>query len=117
MQTLLEEMADSERKNRALLKERTPEEWARAVRQIEDRDLRCRVGCVVWWDYFAYRPVPERWHHLDRYVNSITTPDVSIDALRVGLFQVGYTAHQAEMRLTETIFPERNPRRNSHVRI
>ena len=110
-------MADLERKNRALLKERTPQEWVLALRRISDRDLRCRVACIVWWDFFAYRPVPERWSHLDQYVHSPQTPEVSIDAIRRGLFTVGYTATQAKLRLADSIFVERNPKRNSHARI
>ena len=110
-------MADSERKARQHLKERTPQEWLLAIRQISDKQLRCRVACVIWWDYFAWRPYKDRWGHLDCYVRSPSCPDVEIDALRAGLIQAGYTPTQAQLRLTETIFVERNQHRNSHARI
>ena len=87
-----------ERKARAALKRLAPGQWLWRIEKIPARPLRCRVACIVWWDYFASRTIAERWPHLDKYVEApfVEFPE---DSVRLGLFAVGYTALQAYSRI------------------
>jgi hypothetical protein len=50
------------------LEKRTPEEWEKLIEGIVNLEVRTRVACMVWWDYFSFREVAEKWPHLDKYL-------------------------------------------------
>jgi len=50
------------------LRKRSPEEWRSLVLQVPS-DIRAYVARLIWWDWFANRPVPDRWPHLDEFLN------------------------------------------------
>jgi hypothetical protein len=37
----------------ASLTKRTPAEWVALVRRLPATSMRCIVGSVIWWDYYA----------------------------------------------------------------
>jgi len=92
-----------ERKTRSALKLRSPGQWLYAIQKIADKPLRARVACLVWWDYFGGRTIRERWPHLDRYIDAPFV-EFPVDAIRRGLFAVGYTALQAYSRAQDTYY-------------
>jgi hypothetical protein len=66
----------------AILKERSPEEWARMVKKlsipippeaagklITMEHVRVAATCLAWWDFFGHRTAANRWPHLDKYLN------------------------------------------------
>ena len=92
------------------LKSRMPDEWARQIKKltipylpmpafgVTDMHIRAQVACIVWWDFFGYRLVPQRWPHLDIYVNKqyVWLPrEVMIE----GLVILGYPQKWAEARI------------------
>jgi hypothetical protein len=87
---------------RAELKLRSPSEWKAILLTIPDQDIRTRVACIVWWDYFASRPYRRRWSHLDQYLRS---PFVAVDhdALVAGLIQVGFVPPLAIARVHSVV--------------
>ena len=50
------------------LREKHPQTWREQILDLPD-DIRNHVARLVWWDWFSYRPVPERWPHLDEFLN------------------------------------------------
>jgi len=53
----------------ATLRKRTPEQWVELLEQIKDKTLKNKVGCLVWWDYFAQRTTKNAVPHFDVYRN------------------------------------------------
>jgi len=89
------------RKARVRLNRRKPEEWRMVIDAIADPVLRTQAACIVWWDYFAHREVPERWPHLDEFRRD-WRPAWEIDqpALESVLLQLGYHPEIAKARST-----------------
>lgn len=75
-----------------------PEVWVKAIESIKSTDLRIRVACIVWWDFFASRP---DWHQLDQYLTMWKSNQIlDLDVVRNALVQVGYSARSAKIRAT-----------------
>lgn len=86
-----------------MLRTKSPHEWARDILvEIKDKNLRNRVACVVWWDFFAQRPIHKRWPHLDRYIDADFAP-VDDDTLARGLAAVGYAPWHAVRRICPSV--------------
>ena len=81
--------------------DRGPAEWLAAVELIEDENVRARVACIVWWDYFGGQPVRHRWKHLDVYLKR---PFVHMRncVIEAGLIIVGYTPERAHTRIAKS---------------
>lgn len=94
----------AERIWRAAVEERTPEAWRAAIDQITDLNLRIKVACLVWWDFFADRPAESRWPHLDDLIKEYK-PETQLKpaALAAAMRKVGYLRRSIERRLSEDI--------------
>jgi len=104
-----------ERHSAALAKKR-PEEWARDIRAIEDRNLREAVARIVWWDFFSHRPCTNPWPHLDRYLDGEYVK-IDKEALKRGLAQAGYSPWHAHRRLNATFdYAREGPNGKDHGR-
>lgn len=70
----------------------TPEDWVARIKAIHDPAVRVKVANIVWWDYFADRPSPKAWHHLDTYLEAyeFSKDTLSVDRILTGLIKVGY---------------------------
>jgi hypothetical protein len=85
------------------LKGRSPEEWVKVVKKLRPPDVRHRVACIVWWDWFGHLKKSERWAHLDYWVDSHITPEVSDERLIDGLKEAGYTETMAHWRVMKDV--------------
>ena len=82
-----------------LLRLRTPEEWSRMIYAISNENVRIKVACIVWWDYFGSRSTENRWPHLDELVNQ-GRGNLSFDKSLAtkALVKLGYSLNEAERR-------------------
>jgi len=89
------------RKVKTRLNRRKPEEWRSAIDAIPDPVLRTQAACIVWWDYFGKREVPDRWPHLDVF-RQAWRPSWKINqsALEAALLKLGYHPDIARLRST-----------------
>ena len=65
------------------LKSKPPEQWRAQLDAVSDPDVRNRVACLIWWDFFGHRSVSNRWPHLDEFVSARYVP-VSDTQLKYG---------------------------------
>jgi hypothetical protein len=79
------------------LQERTPEEWLERIEELPN-PLKTRAAWICWWDFFSYREVPNRWHHLDHLINAKCDPVTDGD-LAVALNILGYSPYMATARV------------------
>jgi hypothetical protein len=56
---------NASRRWKRLIAKREPGRWAKIVESIRRDDVRERVANIVWWDWFAWRDVSDRWPHMD----------------------------------------------------
>jgi hypothetical protein len=87
-----------ERHANEVMRQTKPAVWAEKISRIQERAVRGAVACVVWWDHFAQQLVPNRWDHLDMFLEGASASHVSDEALEQGLAQVGYTPYGAWSR-------------------
>jgi len=89
------------RKARVRLNRRKPEEWRMVIDAIADPILRVQAACIVWWDYFGGREVPDRWPHLDDCLKA-WRPAWEIDQprLEAELLKLGFHPQVARTRST-----------------
>ena len=101
------------------LKSRMPDEWARQIKRltipylpmpafgVTEMHIRTSVACIVWWDFFGGRPVPDRWPHLDIYLNK---PYVRVprEVMIEGLVILGYPQKWAEARIKENYYSKKH---------
>jgi acyl dehydratase len=78
------------------LKKISPEEWATRLETLPTPQ-RWAAARIVWWDYFADRPLARRWNHLDEMLAS--REEVSDRVLIDGLVAIGWTHAQAVSRV------------------
>lgn len=101
------------RKRVTILKNRSPEEWARQVKRlsipippdvaeklITMDHVRVAAANLAWWDFFGGRPVVDRWPHLDKYLNK-TFVRVPRELLVAALMALGYPEKWAMARTKE----------------
>lgn len=82
-------------KEKKELKARSPEYWAEVVALVPAK-ARNAVARVVWYDYFSQQEVPERWPHLDWYLDTFDEPPMQ--EFVNGLLAVGYPFDVAQRR-------------------
>jgi hypothetical protein len=88
-----------ERHANEVMRQTKPAVWAEKIAQIQECAVRGAVACVVWWDHFSAQLVPNRWDHLDAFMdNGASASNVDDAALEAGLAQVGYTPYGAWSR-------------------
>jgi hypothetical protein len=78
------------------LRERSPEEWVERINLLPD-SIRAAAARLVWWDYFALRPVAGRWPHLDTYLK-FSTEEATYGPLVEALEELGYPEKTALTR-------------------
>lgn len=83
------------------LRAKTPAQWRASVDAILDTELRNAVARIVWWDRFGDQPYPERWDHLDEFLDTEYVP-LEKSLLAKGLYQVGYSPWHATRRIAGT---------------
>lgn len=88
------EKSDTEIKRE--LSKRTQEEWLEIIMTFRG-NLRTRVACLVWWDYYGNREAKHRWDNLDQF---LAAPYIECDShmLRECLIEIGYSEHMAVNR-------------------
>jgi hypothetical protein len=82
---------------RKSLRDRDPQEWLDQINELPE-PLKTRASWLVWWDFFAPRPVVDRWHHLDHLINKKCEPVTDGD-LAMALHNLGYTPYMAVARV------------------
>lgn len=95
--TWARKILDKERAAKQLLVWRPPADWERRIEAIENRQVRIRVACIVWWDYYSGQPDDTGWHGLDHYLVE-RVGDITEDQMAAGLETLGYTPFQARHR-------------------
>lgn len=88
---------DKERRAKRVLVGRAPADWEQRIEQIEDRQVRIRVACIIWWDFYSGQPDDSAWHGLDHYLVE-RVGDISEDEMAAGLETLGYSPFQARHR-------------------
>lgn len=81
---------------------RSPQEWRDAIDLIENKEVRARVACIVWWDYFGGQSVRKRWGHLDVYLQMPVVPMKNV-VIEAGLIIAGYTPERAKSRIAKSL--------------
>jgi hypothetical protein len=83
----------------AQAKARSPVTWRNAINEIPEHSVRVQVACLVWWDYFSWRPSSDPWTTLNDLKDDWKT-DVYYDQDKVfaGLMRVGYPEGAARRR-------------------
>jgi len=80
------------------LSEREPEEWLRIIKTFRG-NLRTRLACLVWWDFYSLRLAGQRWDNLDPFL-AATHADCCQDRLKAALLKCGYSETMATQRTT-----------------
>jgi hypothetical protein len=82
---------ESIREIRRCLRERSPENWLLRIEMIKDPDVREKIAKIVWWDYFASKPIGQGYnYHLDEYSNRdfngvyIKPEDMAVELKAIG---------------------------------
>ena len=91
---------DTEMKRELLA--RTPEHWLEIILTFRG-NLRTRVACLVWWDWYAIRNVTERWSNLDPFL-AAPHIDCDHDDLKKALLICGYPETLATSRSMRQLF-------------
>jgi len=98
------------------LAKKGPKEWRAAVETIEDKGIRAAVARIVWWDFFSKRLIPNRWPHLDKYLDGDYVK-LDKEILKCGLYQAGYSPWHAHQRLNATFdYSREGPNGKDHGR-
>jgi hypothetical protein len=81
---------------------RSPQQWRDAIDLIENVEVRARVACIVWWDYFGGQSVRKRWGQLDVYLKMPVVP-MKNSVIEAGLIIAGYTPTRAKSRIAKSL--------------
>jgi hypothetical protein len=76
------------KKELAVLRKRTPEEWVERINALPT-EIIPHAARLVWWDWFALRMVSKRWPHLDAFLK-FNTQEVEFTPLCEALITLGY---------------------------
>jgi hypothetical protein len=87
--------AETDRKHE--LRDRSPQEWLQKIEELPE-PIRTRASWIIWWDFFSYREVPDRWPQLDHLINKKCEPVTDGD-LAMALHILGYTPYMAVARV------------------
>jgi hypothetical protein len=82
------------------LKKVAPQQWRARVTALPVK-IRTEVAHVVWWDWFACRPVTERWPHLDTFIKRPKWHQPTDAQIIEGLIACGYSQAYATKRIRE----------------
>lgn len=77
---------------------REPEEWLRIIVTFRG-NLRTRLACLIWWDFYGIRTGKDRWDNLDPFLSAPHT-DCCQDKLKDALLKCGYSETMATQRTT-----------------
>ena len=80
------------------LKRRSWETWREKVDQIEDEDVRAKVGCIVFWDFMADEEGPCETNLFDHFLAARVDPELEPALVANALHAIGYTPQQAFLR-------------------
>lgn len=80
------------------LREVSPQEWVLRIAKLPSK-LHPVVSCIVWWDWFSERLVPDRWPHMDQYLPFREHDDIPAIEIIEALVQIGYPQRKAELRM------------------
>jgi hypothetical protein len=74
------------------------EEWVMKIAELPS-ELQQPVACIVWWDFFADRPVPQRTPHFDRWVfSTFPRQEPPLPTIATALETLGYEPEEATRR-------------------
>jgi len=76
----------------------TPKQWNDRLGMVSDPDVRKRVACIIWWDYFADDHLMKDMKKLGMPVDTMWAYDVPPSTLQRALLTVGYPTQWAEDR-------------------
>jgi hypothetical protein len=93
----VQELIDGELKSKHKMRDRSPEDWLLQIEELPE-PVRTRAAWIIWWDFFAHRPVVDRWPHLDHFINKKCEPVTDGD-LAMALHNLGYTPYMAVARV------------------
>lgn len=75
-----------------------PEEWLKLI-MSQPEEIRPKLACVVWWDFFAGRLTEKRWNHLDSVMSEYSNDcDYPPEELMKALIAIGYPQNEAKKR-------------------
>ena len=75
---------------------RTQEQWLGVITQFRG-NMRTRLACVIWWDFYGIRQAKKRWSNLDHFVK-LPHVDCDTSKLRLNLIKCGYSDFMATIR-------------------
>jgi len=91
------EILKRESEAKKAMQELQPEQWLARIEELPN-PVKTRAAWIVWWDFFSYRDVPDRWPHLDHLINAKCEPVTDGD-LALALNILGYTPYSATARV------------------
>jgi hypothetical protein len=74
---------------------RTWDEWVQLIDYIEDRKIRNRVGCLVWWEQVGEEVGGKNVTCFDKYLNARADDAVEPEDIAMALYKIGYTPYSA----------------------